>query len=75
MTIATFLSCGDWGAARQRAFVAHPACEGCRKFCRQPQSIRGAYQMRNGNEDEIHFARRTAALAQGNAAPGTTRKK
>jgi hypothetical protein len=27
------------------------------------------YQMRNGNEDEIHFARRTAALAQGNAAP------
>jgi len=33
------------------------------------------YQMRNGNEDEIHFARRTAALAQGNAAPGITRKK
>jgi hypothetical protein len=33
------------------------------------------YQMRNGNEDEIHFARRTAALAQGNAAPGITMKK
>jgi hypothetical protein len=37
------------------------------------------YQMRNGNEnedeDEIHFACRTAALAQGNAAPGVTRKK
>ena len=35
------------------------------------------YQMRNDNEDEIHFAvtRRTAALAQGNAAPGITRKK
>jgi hypothetical protein len=33
------------------------------------------YQMRNGNEDEIHFARRTAALAQGSAAPGITRKK
>jgi len=35
----------------------------------------GVYQMRNGNEDEIHFACRTAALAQGNAAPGITRKK
>ena len=42
MTIATFLSCGDWGAARWRAFVAQPTCEGCRNVCRQPQSIRGA---------------------------------
>jgi hypothetical protein len=58
MTIATFLSCRDWGAARWRAFVAHPACEGCRNVCRQPQSSRGACtRLRNGDEEKIHFAR------------------
>jgi hypothetical protein len=80
MTIATFLSCRDWGAARWRAFVAQPTCEGCRNVCRQPQSIRGActrreMAMRIRSISLAAASRRTAALAQGNAAPGVTRKK
>jgi hypothetical protein len=55
MKIATFLSCGDWGAARQRAFVAHPSCE--RRMPAAAIDQWSVDQTRNNNEDEIHFAR------------------